>query len=199
MAEYETFRKNPATDAIIEAIRSWEEAKRSGAFSDEQRARLKDPERDFHLERTGEERWSLQDYEKFRFEHTKKVLQPGEPTHSEWTFENAFEPQPLHLSLLLTGGEDATAKDLTVEVDRFFRVAVPATLKKGQSLVWDGSERMALYDEKGRKLETVEVGQRPPLLQRGKHSVGVDARFAGGDPVIKGTVKIKGAVEAAAR
>ena len=198
VAEYETFQKNPATDAIIAAIRTWEEAKDLGVFSVGQRARLKDPDRDFHLERTGEGRWSLQDYEKFRFEHSKKVLQPGEPTHSEWSFDNAYGPQPLHLHLLLTG-EDGEAKDLTIEVDRFFKVAVPATLKKGQSLVWDGSERMVLYDEKGRKLETVEVGRRPPLLQRGKHSVGVDARFAGGDPVIKGTVMIKGAVETVAR
>jgi len=198
VAEYETFQKNPATDAVIAAIRTWEEAKDLGVFSVEQRARLKDAERDFHLEKAGDGRWALQNYEKFHFEHSKKVLQPGEPTHSEWTFENAFDSQPLHLRLLLTG-EDAIAKDLTVEVDRFFKLAVPVTLKKGQSLVWDGSERMALYDEKGRKLETVEVGQRLPLLQRGKHSVGVDARFAGGDPVIKGTVKIKGAVEAVAR
>jgi hypothetical protein len=194
VADPESFEKNPATDAIISSVRTWEEAKELGIFSDERRTRLKDPERDFHLEKTGEGRWALQNFEKFHFEHSKKVLQPGEPTHSEWSFENAFGPQPLHLHLLLTG-DDGEANDLTIEVDRFLKVAVPATLKTGQSLVWDGSERMVLYDEKGRKLETVEVGQRLPLLQKGRHTLTVDARFAGGDPVIKGTVKLKGRVE----
>jgi hypothetical protein len=77
---------------------------------------------------------------------------------------------------------------------------VPAALKKGQSLVWDGSDTMILYDEKGRKTGTVEVGKSLPLLQKGMHTISVDAKWTGGDrPVIKGTVKIAGAVETVGR
>lgn len=199
VADPEAFEKNPETDAIIAAIRTWEEAKEPGIFSDEQRTRLKDPERDFHLEKTGEKRWALQDFEKFRFEHARKARQPGEPTSSEWSFESVSGPQPLHLHLLLTGGADAQAEGIEVEIDRFFKVMVPAALKKGQSLVWDGSDRLIIYDEKGRKIGTVEAGQSLPLLQKGKHSIAIDARFAGDSPVIKGTVKLKGAVEAIER
>lgn len=199
VAEYESFQKNPATDAIIEAIGSWEEAKKRAVFSDEQRARLKDPERDFHLEKAGDGRWTLWNTVKFPFDHARKVLQPGEPTRSEWSFENAFEPQPLHLHLLLTG-ENAEAKDVAIEVDRFFKVTVPNTLTRGQSLVWDGSDRMSLYDEKGRKIGSVEVGQGLPLLQKGRHTLTVDARFAGGgEPVIKGAVKLRGRAETVGR
>jgi hypothetical protein len=198
VADPESFEKNPATDAIISSVRIWEEAKELGIFSDERRTRLKDPERDFHLEKIGEDRWALQNYVKFPFEHARKVLQPGEPTHSEWSFENAFGPQPLHLHLLLTG-DDGEANDLTIEVDRFFKVGIPAGLKKGQSLVWDGSDRMTLYDEKGQRIGTAAVGKSLPLLQKGRHTLTVDARFAGGDPVIKGTVKLKGRVEAIER
>lgn len=199
VAEYETFQANPATDAIIEAVRAWEEAKGLGVFSEEQRARLKDPERDFHLERAGEGRWALRNHDKFRFEHGRQVLQPGQPTASEWDFENAFDPQPLHLHLLLAGGDDAGAEAIELEVDRSFKVTVPAALKAGQSLVWDGSERMIVYDEKGRKLETVEVGKWPPLLSKGKHTLAVDARFAGRGPVLKGVVKLQATVETVAR
>ena len=175
------------------------EAKGLGVFSDEQRTRLKDPERDFHLERTGEGQWALQSYDKFHFEHAKRTRQPGEPASSEWTFENAFGPQTLHLHLLLTG-EGAEAKDLTIEIDRFFTVAVPAVLKKGRSLVWDGSDTMTLYDEKGRKTGTVEVGKSLPLLQKGTHTISVDAQWTGGDlPVLKGIVKLAGAVETVGR
>jgi len=199
VADPESFEKNPDTDAIIASIRTWEEAKQRGVFNDDQRARLKDQEKDFHLERTGEGRWALRDYEKFRFEHAKKARQPGEPTQSEWTFENGVEPQPLHLHLLLTGGADAQAHGIEIEVDRFFKFSIPAVLKKGQSLVWDGTDRMILYDDKGRKIENVAVGKGLPPLQKGRHSLSIDARFAGDSPAIKGTVKLKGAVEAIER
>ena len=53
VADFESLEKNPNTDIIIGYIRTWEEAKKLGIFSEEQRKRLKDPERDFHLEKSG--------------------------------------------------------------------------------------------------------------------------------------------------
>ena len=199
VAESETFRKNPATDAIIDSVRTWEEAKNLGVFSDEQRSRLKDPDRDFHLEKTGPGRWVLRSYEKFRFEHARQVRQPGEPTASTWAFENASGAQPLHLQLLLAG-EGARAEGIAIEVDRFFSVEVAAPLTRGQSLVWDGSERMILYDDKGRTIREVPLGKPLPPLVPGRHVLAVDARFGeGGDPVLKGTVKLAGAAETITR
>jgi hypothetical protein len=195
VADPESLEKNPDTNAVIDAIRTWEEAKRLGIFSDDQRTRLKDPERDFHLEKEGEGRWRLQNFDKFAFEHRRKILQPGEPTGSEWSFENAYAPQPLHLHLMVAGA-DAEARDIRIEVDHLFTVGVPGPLKKGQSLVWDGSARMILYGDKGRKLGDLPVGQSPPLLSTGKHVLAIDARFTGGaDPVLLGTIKLKGPFE----
>jgi len=199
VADPESLAENPATDAIVAAVRTWEEAKERGVFSGEQRARLKDPERDFSLEKTGEGEWRLRNFDKLRFEHRRKARQPGEPTASEWSFESAGGPQPLHLHLLLAG-ENAEARDITIEVDRFFKVTVPGALKTGQSLVWDGSDRMILYDDKGRKAGEFAAGKVLPLLERGAHSVAVDARFTGGgDSVLKGTVKLAGSVETISR
>ncbi len=200
VADPESFEKNPDTEAIIAAIRTWEEAKQLGLFSDDERTRLKDPEQDFRLERTGERRWALQSYEKFRFEHAKKVLQPGQPTQSEWSFENAGEAQPLYLLLRLGGESGAEAHGIEIEVDRFFKVTVPAALKIGQALVWDGSGRIVHYDDRGRKIEDVDVGRDLPLLERGRHTIAIDAGFSpAGAPVIMGTVKLKGAVETITR
>jgi len=196
VAEYETFQENPATDAIIEAVRTWEEAKRLGLFSDEQKARLKDPERDFHLERTGEGRWDLWNFEKLRFEHRPGPLQPGQPAESDWTFDNAFDPQPLHLHLIVAGGDDAEARLIELEVDRFFGVSVPSALKKGQSLVWDGSETILLYGDKGQLVERIALGRPLPPLSRGTHTVRVGAALSGsGDPALRGTVKLRTTIE----
>jgi hypothetical protein len=199
VAEPETLAGNPDTEAIIEAVRTWEEAKELGLFSADQRERLRDPERDFHLERTGEGQWALASFEKFRFEHAKVVRQPGQPTGSDWAFENAYDPQPLYLHLLLAGDADARAEGIEIEVDRFFRVAVPAALEKGQSLIWDGSGRVIRYDDKGRKIEEVAIGKGLPLIRKGKHTIAIAARFGGGGPVLRGTVKLRGSIETVSR
>ena len=195
VAEFESLRDNPETDRIIEAIRTWEEAKDRKVFSEDQRARLKDPERDFHLEKTGPDGWVLQNYGKFRFEHRSKVLQPGEPTGSAWTFENASEPQRPQLHLLVAG-EDAAVEAIQIEIDRFFKVVVPRGMKKGQSLVWDGSDHAILYSDKGRLIERIALGRSLPPLQKGPHTVTIEARFtAEADPVLEGTVRLKTTTE----
>ena len=44
---------------ILDAIRVWEEARMSGAFTNEQKEILRDNKREFHLEKTGEGKWML--------------------------------------------------------------------------------------------------------------------------------------------
>ena len=43
-------RANGDTGVLLDAIREWEDARRSHAFTSAQRAQLKDPAREFHLE-----------------------------------------------------------------------------------------------------------------------------------------------------
>ena len=52
-------RTNPRTPALLDAIREWETARTSGAFSAAQRARMKDTKSEFHLERAGVGVWTL--------------------------------------------------------------------------------------------------------------------------------------------
>ncbi len=196
VAEYESLQGNPETDKIIEAIRTWEEAKDRRVFSEDQRARLKDPGRDFHLEKTGPGGWVLQNFEKFRFEHRRKVRQPGEPTGSAWAFENAFDPQRPQLHLLVTG-DDAAVDAIGIEVDQFFKVVVPGAMKKGQSLVWDGSDQAVLYSDRGQIIKRIALDRSLPLLQKGTHTLTIEARFtSGADPVLLGTVRLKTNTEA---
>ena len=108
---------------------------------------------------------------------------------------NPFEPQPLHLHLLVAG-KDAEARDLVIEVDRLSTAKVSGPVRQGQSLVWDGSDRMILYDDKGRKVGDVATDLALPLLGTGKHLLTIEARFTGGaEPVLKGTVKLLGTAE----
>jgi hypothetical protein len=195
VVRYNAYKNNPDMDRIIETIVLWEEAKRLGIFSPEQRFRLKNTGNDFSLKKVAGNEWALQNFDKFKFEHRRKILQPGEPTHSDWEFENNYDSQPLHLHLLITGDE-ALVENIEIEVDNFFKVNIPASLKKGQSVVWDGSNQVKLYNEKGQIIKGLAIDNSLPLLKEGKHSIRIDAAFAGSDEtLIKGTVKLKGGIE----
>jgi hypothetical protein len=196
VADFKSLEQNPNTDLIISYIRTWEEAKERGIFSDEQRTRLKDTDKDFHLEKSGTDSWLLQSFKKFRFEHPKKILQPGEPTHSKWEFNNEWDSQLIHLQLLVTGGEGASVENIAIEIDNYYHVDIPVQVKKGQSLVWDGSAQIKLYNDKGQYIRTFEIDKGLPQLKKGKHVITIDAgTMDGEEPVIKGTVKLKAGVE----
>jgi hypothetical protein len=196
VADYKSLKQNPNTDIIINSIRTWEEAKKLEIFSDEQRVRLKDTGRDFHLEKAGSNHWMLQNFEKFKFEHAKKILQPGEPAHSKWEFNNAWDPQLLHLQLLVTGDDASRVVDIEIEVDNYFKVKIPAEVKKGQTLVWDSSKQIKLYNDKGQFIKAIDIERSLPELKSGKHLITINAgSMDGAEPVIKGTIKLKSGVE----
>jgi hypothetical protein len=196
VADFRSLEGNPNTDVIINYIRTWEEAKELGIFSDEQRMRLKDTDKDFHLEKPASDRWMLWSFEKFRFEHPKKILQPGEPAHSKWEFNNAWDPQLIQLHLLVTGDDEASVENITIEIDNFFRVDIPGQVKKGQSLVWDSSKQVKLYSDKGQFIRTIDIDRGLPEFKNGKHVITIDAgTMNGAEPLIRGTVKLKAGVE----
>ena len=196
VANYEAFKENPNTDKIIECIRIWEEAKELSIFSDQQLTGLKNPEKDFHLEKIGDNQWKLHHFERLHFEHERAILQPGQPTHSTFTFVNEYDPQPIHLQLLITGDDGVRVENITIVVDGFFDVTVPETLNKGQTLVWDGSEQMRLYSDRGRFIKTIDIGKSLPDLSKSTHQITIDAgRMIGNKPVINGIIRLQGSFE----
>jgi hypothetical protein len=59
VARMKSVRNNPAGKELLDIIREWESARLQGAFTNEQRALLRDPSKEFHLEKAGEKQWYL--------------------------------------------------------------------------------------------------------------------------------------------
>jgi len=110
-------------DRCLGLVRTWEEAKRLGAFTPEQRAKLREKGRDFHLRTIGDQRWELTEaaYSPFHWlcpgsgrasPHSpqREVLSfnTASEAHLERTcrLQNPFEPQPLRFELRVLGGFD---------------------------------------------------------------------------------------------
>ena len=189
-------RSNPNTGIILDAIREWEEARMAGAFSAEQRERLKDAKNEFHLEKLGEGQWNLYPFHRSEdFIHEQTLLQPGQPTAVQWEIENPGEEQAMQFSLHVDG-EDGALVHPVFEVNNFNTWSIPVTLDAGQTLLCEGRQTVRILDEKGNQINTVDADAPPPTLGPGKHEIAFDCEFEGSPPPrVIVNFKIQGAPE----
>ena len=196
VVRYNALTQNPLMDDIVDTIVQWEHVRSQGLFSAEQRQDMRNIDNEFRLLQNGPEQWALQRMESFSFEHERRILQPGEPTHSRWEFANNHESQSLYLELQLAGDSNAEVEHIDLEVNQFFGLHIPVTLRRGQTLIWDSSTEAKVYSDRGQLLQTIDVGRSLPPLRNGSHTIDIDARTMSGEaPVLRGRVKMAGQTE----
>jgi len=174
VARYKNLQKNPNTSQLLALVKLWQEAYRTKIFSADQIVRLKNPENDFHLERN-QQGWKLYPFKKYKFEHEKKVLQPGEPTFSQWEFANNNVEQPLNFTLTFMGKEGSISNPW-IEIDGYFKLELPGEYEAGNSVVCDGTQ-IKLYNKKGGFVRDIALKQAIPSLKTGKHVLKFDCEF----------------------
>jgi len=189
-------RANTETGMLLDAIREWETARRSGAFSAAQIERLKNPALEFHLEPRGSGAWDLYPFHASRpFRHERVVRQPGEPTASAWTVTNPDEGQPIQFRLAVVG-EGGSISRVTMDIDGAITIDLSVDLKAGESLACDGTQVVRLYDAKGRQTGTLQLAVPPPSVNPGPHRVSLDGVFAGVEAAgVEVIFKTRGAAE----
>lgn len=187
--------KNPYTGEVIEAIRTWEEAKQKDIFNESHLGLLKAGEYDFSLHKISESEFHLQHYRKVAFEHENLVLQPGQPHYSEWEFGVTSEEQALYFKLQASG-EEGEIEDILLELDGSRSIAFPVSLKAGSSCIFDGVGKLLIYDAKGSLRKKLEVDWNQLSLDKGKHLLRVSCSFStDADLVLQGMVKLKDKIE----
>ncbi|MEA3460817.1 MAG: hypothetical protein U9R49_02985, partial [Bacteroidota bacterium] len=187
--------KNPNIKEVIEAIRTWEEAKNRKLFNAEQKALMKAGEFDFSLYKINEDEFHLQHYRKESFEHANLVLQPGQPHYSEWEFQISSGEQDLYFQLKASG-EEGEIEAILLELDGSRSMEIPYTLKAGYSCIYDGKGNLLLYDEKGslKKKEKADWEQMRP--DKGAHVLRVSCSFNGdNDLELQGVIKLQDKLE----
>jgi len=73
----EALQANGQVDQIFQQISDWEKLRLAGAFSEEQKERMKDINNEFHLEAVSENSWNFHQIFVQRINHKKKVRNPG--------------------------------------------------------------------------------------------------------------------------
>ncbi len=187
--------KNPGTEEVIEAIRTWEEAKSRAIFNESQKQLLKAGENDFSLQKISENEFHLQYYRKASFAHENMVLQPGQPHYSEWDFNNDFEAQDLYFRLQASG-EKGKIEMITLELDGSRSMVIPVSLEAGYSCIFDGKGKLRLYDARGSLKKNLELDWKQVRIDKGPHTLQVSCSFSSdSDLDLRGTLKLKGKVE----
>jgi len=185
-------QKNPHRDRLLDAIREWEKARRTGAFSDAQRERLQNPKNEFHLEKVSERAWQLFPFHfSDSFHHEKKDLQPGEPTHSIWKFTSMDVDQTLQFTLEVTGNAGVISNPV-LTLDQVTEISLPVTLKAGELLVGEDAT-LRIYDDKGRQRTLLQI-EHLPTLKRGDHTLKFNTTYLDDEntPVVRFIIRTLG-------
>jgi hypothetical protein len=163
-------RNNPVRDTLLDAIREWETARMTGAFSPEQREHLKDPKNEFHLEKITDEEWKLYPIVlSAPLIHEQKLLQPGQPAYSEWSFINPGEDQPLQIILEWKDGTGKISNPVII-IDNYSEMIIPVILQAGERLFIDGTTLARVYNKEGKQSASMNISQIP-ILKKGVNQV----------------------------
>jgi len=172
---------NKKMDEIIALINVWTDAQNKRLFSQQQKDWLKNPANEAHLAKQNGS-YVLESFSKHEFTHQAKSLQPGEPTVSNWSFDNTHEQQRPRI-VLLAKGEEGRIKNPVIEIDNSFHLEVPVTLSAGESLLIDDKASAALYNSKGQLIRRIDLPDALPALSQGNHTFSFDAGMNINSPV----------------
>jgi hypothetical protein len=188
----EALRQNPDTPLLLDTIREWEAARRSGAFTPSQRERARNPKLEFHLEPApaGWQLFPFHDVGPFR--HAQAERQPGEPASAGWAVNNADNAQPLQFRIQVSGG--GSISKIHLEVGRAQWLDLAVTLAAGESLVFDAGGLARSYDAKGRQKAVIKLDRSVPQLVRGTQDVSFECAFDGA-PAVDVTFRTRGEAE----
>ena len=163
----DALQNNGQTEAILDAVREWETARNAGAFTEEQRERLRDPAGEFRLE-PADNGWNLRPVMLTpAYKHEKQERQPGEPDGEERTVRNPFQAQPIQAAFRAAAGNIRAA---AVEVG-FQTLQLPFPLETGQYLIIDREAKARICDENWNELAALDLDAPTPTLAQGENRI----------------------------
>lgn len=190
VAQERNIRENPDTDAVFDQIKLWLDASHGKLFTPEQRQRLKDTSCDFHLAKENE-KFYLYPWNKQMYQHNCRILQPGEPTSSEFCFENSDDTQPFRMVILIAGEKEGAINECSFELDNNRRVVIAGEYKAGTTLVVEGSI-LKEYNDRGRMISEKQLSNISQFLTKGNHRMIIDGKTNDDNMKLRVTIKTRG-------
>lgn len=173
----ESVAGNGKSDAIITAIREWENARLCGAFPQALKKEMEHVDNEYSLTAISETSWELQPIQVQRFKHANMVRQPGEPVVSKWEYENKYGRQPLQFILKAND----RISDISIEIANYSTVRLNCKLEEGQYLKYEGGDSFVIYDKNWNPLQQIPADVSQMNVPEGKAPLIFSCTFAQAD------------------
>lgn len=176
---FETVKKNGGSDAILEAIKTWETARMAGAFTSEHKLKMEDINNEFHLEAAGEGEWNLYPYKIERYVYEQNNSLAEKPESSVFEFDNPYDAQPMMFIISPVPGEKdqlSEVKSISMEVNNR-SLEIPVFMKANQNLKLDLKGNLRLYDANWNLIRNIENTDIPGIIT-GKNTIVLNAKFS---------------------
>jgi hypothetical protein len=178
----EALKKNGRKNEILAAIKSWENARQQGLFTEQQKQKMQDTKNEFHLEPGNNGEYQLYPVYNAYYVHEQKVKQPGEPTFSSYEFNNPANAQPLAFIITMPvkkeSDADVSFDNLTITINQQDALTLPVQLKQKQILYCDG-KTIKLYSSQWQLIQTIDLTRPIPVLVAGKNEIKFDGKYSG--------------------
>ncbi len=169
----ENISQNGLSEQIIKAIREWEDARLSGAFSKELKLEMEHLANEYTLSQTSGNSWNLYPFQVQRFKHENITRQPGEPVVAKWTFNNTYDRQPIRFILKATDH----VSSISMEIANFHTVEIPGVLKPGEYMKYEGGDKVNIYDKNWNLLRQTTVNKESMIIPTGNVQLNFSCAF----------------------
>lgn len=162
-----TLRRHGQIDKLLEAIKNWDKLREAQAFSDEQKARLKDPQTEWHLEKTDEQTYNLYPLSISKhFRCNIAEMQPGQPGGADWSWSSPYESV---YAIRLKVDGDGTIKDPSFTTPKGV-IKFPCEISDRQYLLYTFDGKAVVTDKNYNVISEV-TPQGNALLPAGSSAV----------------------------
>jgi hypothetical protein len=178
---FDAVQKNGQSEAIFNAIKTWETARMAGAFSSDQKKRMEDISKEFHLKQSGPKTWNLYPLNVEQFVFEQKVRQPGEPLHSIFEFNNPYREQSLVFSAVLLPEQNAPGANVTkivLEINKTRQVEILLEMEPYQIVQLNKNGELHLLDRNRNLIREIDYTFTLPTLKKGINVIIADAEFS---------------------
>ena len=162
-----TLRRHGQIDKLLEAIKNWDKLREAEAFTEEQKALLRDPQTEWHLEKVSEENYNL--YPLHISKHYRcnlAEMQPGQPGGADWSWES---PNESAYAIRLKVDGDGTIKDPSFTTPKGV-IKFPCEISDRQYLLYTFDGKAVVTDKNYNVISEVQP-QGSALLPAGSSAV----------------------------
>jgi len=160
----EIFVQNGQGDVCAAVIERWERARLANAFSQDQRARLRLQNSEWHLEENGNNRWKL-----WSLKFTSDLAFAGASgTIAHWNVINPYKSQNAQCVIRVVSGSGITNPSIEANGEN---ITFPVALLKDQYLVCEADGKARVCDKNWNTLRTLSSSSHMPRLLTGDNAV----------------------------